>query len=344
MMAVLGVAVSLGGFGAGAEEPPRDITTMPQVTGGFGGLSERLKGPYDVVLRPDEGDPENWAGAPSVMRDGDGVFWLACRMRSPKAPRGQRGFELRILRSADGIHFEPALHIMKEEVPIQGFERPALLRDPKTGRAKLYGCGAWKGGPWTIYKFDDADSPDKFVAGTAHAVIEPRAKAFERDTPPVEYKDPFILYAEGAFHCYVIGYVRNNERTFHFTSADGESWEPVGHPYQPILPLSGWHDFFVRPSCVVPTGAGYLFVYEGSSTTWHDPVYNVTTGLGYTFDLHHIVDLTPDSPLMVSSTPGPDFAMFRYSHWMRVGNEMWVYAEVACTDATSEIRLYRLPM
>lgn len=108
--------------------------------------------------------------------------------------------------------------------------------------------------------------------------------------------------------------------------------------------LDGWHDFFVRPACVVPLGIGYLFVYEGSSTTWYDPVYNVATGLGFTFDLHRVIDLTPDSPLAASPTPGDLFGTFRYSHWLRVEEEMWIYAEVAYPNQTNEIRLFRVPM
>ena len=75
-------------------------------------------------------------------------------------------------------------------------------------------------------------------------------------------------------------------------------------------------------------GIGYLFVYEGSSTTWYDPVYNVVTGLGFTFDLNTITDLTPDAPLVKSTTPGL-FHTWRYSYWMMVDNELYVYAEVA---------------
>ena len=316
----------------------------PTVTGMFGNVAKQFTGDYTVILKPDKDVAEWWAGAPSVARSADGVFWMACRMRTAEAPRGQRGYEIRILKSTDGEHFETVHHIMREDVPIPGFERPALLVDPKTNKFKLFACGSWREGPWCIIKFDDVSIPTEFKPSSAKPVIIPRQKTHERDVPPVEYKDPFIFFAEGAYHCYVIGYVRQNERIFHFRSVDGEQWEPVGNPYEPIMDLSGWHDFFVRPSSVLSVGAGYLFVYEGSKTTWRDPVYNVATGLGFTFDLHHIIDLTPDSPIAVSSTPSSTFATFRYSHWMRVGEALWVYAEVACPNDTKEVRLYKLKL
>ena len=137
-----------------------------------------------------------------------------------------------------------------------------------------------------------------------------------------------MVFADGTYHCFVIGVMRNGERTYHFVSSDGERWEAVGHPNQSVMNLSGWHDFFVRPASVLPLGPGYLFVYEGSSVTWKDPVYQIATGLGFTFDLQHIVDLTPQAPLAVSTTPSRDFRTWRYSHWMHVGDEVWAYAEV----------------
>lgn len=341
---VLALILVLFSCGRRAIAQEASIPGNPAVTGPFGAVAKQLAGEYKVILKPDKDEAEWWAGAPSVVRGADGVYWMACRMRTGDGPRGLRGYEVRILKSADGEHFEPVLHIKREEVTIPGFERPALIIDPKTGLFKLYLCGPWKDGPWSIVKLDDASTPAEFIPASAKPVIVPPKPAHERDIVPLGYKDPVVCIAEGAYHCYVIGYIRQNERIFHFRSEDGERWEPVGDPRAPIMDLAGWHDFFVRPASVVPVGAGYLFVYEGSKTTWHDPVYNVATGLGFTFDLHRIIDLTPDSPLAVSTTPSPGFATFRYSSWVRIGDELRVYAEVNCPNDTKEIRLYKLKM
>jgi hypothetical protein len=318
------------------------VTPVPaEVKGLFGSICERFK-TYDVILQPDKDEPEWWAGAPSVVRDKTGVFWLACRMRTADSPRGLRGYEIRILRSEDGIHFKKVHSIPRQDVPIPGFERPSLLIDPKTGRFKLYACGPWKSGPWCIIKFADADDPTKIQPGSAKVVIAAMPKSYPRDVIVSAYKDPFIIHAEGYYHCYVIGIIRQTERVFHFRSKDGEQWEPVGSPYQPIMDLVGWHDFYVRPASVLPVGPGYLFVYEGSNNDWYDPVYNIATGLAFTFDLHHIIDLTPDSPLIISTTPSGRFHTWRYSHWMYVDDEVWIYAEVAKPNDSNEIRLFRL--
>ena len=296
---------------------------------------------YDVILEPDKNEADWWAGAPSITRDENGVFWLACRMRTADSPRGLRGYEIRILRSEDGVHFEHAKSIRREDVPIPGFERPALLFDKQSKKFKLYVCGPFQDGPWCIIKFDDAASPVDFDPRSARPVIQAPEKRYSRDVSVHEYKDPFILFAQGEYHCYVTGYIRRNERLFHFSSPDGETWQPVGDINQPVMDLNGWHNFFIRPASVLPIGLGWLFFYEGSSTQWYDPVYNIGTGFGFTIDLHNIFDLTTKSPIALSTTPG-NFYTFRYSHWLWVDGEIWVYAEAARANNSNEIRLYRI--
>ncbi len=314
---------------------------LPALKGQFQEIVKKFSN-YEVILRPDKDEPEWWAGAPSVVRDAEGNFWLACRMRTAEGQRGFRGYEIRILKSKDGIHFEKVKSVNREEVPVLGFERPSIVLDPITKKFKLYACSPDKDGVWSIIKFEDVDTPENINPDTARKVISPPEKRFERDIRPRGYKDPVIFVNEGIYHCYVIGYVRENEWIFHFTSNDGEVWNPVGDVNEPIMSLSGWHNFFVRPASVLPLGVGYLFVYEGSNIKWYDPVYNIATGLAFTFDLHNIIDLTSDSPLLVSNTPGDFFTTFRYSHWLWVNNEIWIYAEVVCPNKTHEVRLYKI--
>jgi hypothetical protein len=331
--AALSTAVGLPQEWAGAKP---EVFRLPQ---SIGSAFEQ----YVTVLTPDKNEAEWWAGAPSVLRDRAGTFWLAARLRSPEHPVGLRGYEIRLLKSEDGLRFHPVRSIHRAEIPIPGFERPALVVDPRTHRFKLYVCGPWQNGPWCILKFDDVDRLEDINTSTARPVIQAPERAYPRDVSVREYKDPVILHAHGQWHCFVTGYIRQNERIFHFTSPDAEAWNPVGDVNQPVMELTNWHNFFVRPASVLPLGVGFLFVYEGSSSRWYDPVYNVLTGLAFTFDLEQIQDLSPEAPLFKSSTPGNEFHTWRYSHWLWVEEEIWVYAEVANERQAHEIRLFRLP-
>ena len=292
---------------------------------------------YEVILEPDENKPNWWAGGPSVARGNDGEFYLAVRMREGDSPRGQRGYEVRILKSADGRKFSEILSIKREQVQVVGFERPSLVVDPQTGKFRLYVCAPVDGYWWGIYKFDDVADLRELDLGSIRVVLPP-TEAHEDVLPRRGYKDPFIFHAKGQWHMYVIGY-DFVERTWHFTSEDGESWQSDAR--NPVLDNGGWHNFSTRPACVMPDGVGWLFVYEGSYSNWFDPGYNIATGLGYTLDLSHITDLSPAEPILKSTTPG-SYHTWRYSHWLRVGGQIYIYAEAARPNRTNEVRLFVL--
>jgi hypothetical protein len=287
---------------------------------------------YDVVLEPDEDRPEWWAGAPSVAVDDQGTYYLAARMREGNSPRGRRGYEIRILKSPDGGRFEPVNHITREAAGVPGFERPALLRDPQTGLFKLYGCAGLDRG-WVILRFDDVEDPAAFDPSTARPVLL-ADEHHDKFVHVSGYKDPVVHWDGACWHLFVIG-IDRIERIHHFLSSNGEQWEPAEGV---VLENNGWHSFYTRPACVLPMDVGCLFVYEGSHYRWHDPVYNIATGLAYSPDLRTFVDLTPHEPLLKSTTPG-DYHTWRYSHWMAVNGTIRVYFEAARPNNTNEIRL-----
>ncbi len=288
---------------------------------------------YEVILEPDEDMPEWWAGAPSVVYSEDGAFYLAARMREGRSPRGRRGYEIRILKSVDGHHFEPVNHILRDDAGVPVFERPAMVKDPRTRKYKLYGCAGFERG-WAILKFDDVDNPADFDACSARRILvaDYPDDGFVHVTG---YKDPVVLWDRGKWHMFVIGTDRV-ERIHHFTSENGEIWQPVER--DPVMENMGWHNFYTRPASVLPINIGYLFVYEGSKLGWRDPVYNIATGLAYSPDLETFIDLTPHEPLLKSTTPG-DYYTWRYSHWMAVEDLVFVYYEAARPNNTNEIRL-----
>ena len=157
---------------------------------------------YTVVLQPDRDVPEWWAGAPSVAVSPDGVFYLAARMREGDSPRGKRGYEIRILRSTDGLHFTPIHHIRREDVGVSGFERPALLWDHGTGAYRLYTCTGLQQG-WVILRFDDSPDPGGFRPTTARTVL---SASYPDDgfVHVTGYKDPIVFHDQRIWHMFVI--------------------------------------------------------------------------------------------------------------------------------------------
>ena len=55
-----------------------------------------------------------------------------------------------------------------------------------------------------------------------------------------------------------------------------------------------------------------------------DPPYDIATGLAYSPDLETFIHLTPYEPLLKGTTPG-DYHTWRYSHWMVVADQVFVY-------------------
>ena len=292
---------------------------------------------YHVVLRPDEDTPEWWAGAPSVVRDKDGTFYLAARMREGNSPRGRRGYEIRILRSADGYNFETIHQIRREDVGVPGFERSALVINPETNFYRLYACAGLPEEGWSILRFDDVYRLQELNPATARVVLSVNTLG-EEGGDVRGYKDPVIFWDGNRWQMFVIGF-DTVERIHHFVSEDGDHWNRGLEPG--CVPNRGWHSYFTRPASVLPLDVGYLFVYEGSHPDWEDPDYNIATGLAYTLDLQHFVDLTWESPILKSTTPG-DYHTWRYSHWLCVDNEIYVYFEAARPNNTNEIRLATL--
>lgn len=99
------------------------MATIPSITAWAGRIPDLFK-QWHVVAEPDRDAPEWWAGAPSVARDSKGIFWMAVRMRTAEGQLGQRGYEIRIFRSDDGIHFVQVHALKENRYPLQVLNAP----------------------------------------------------------------------------------------------------------------------------------------------------------------------------------------------------------------------------
>ncbi len=118
-------------------------------------LLPRLAGSAVVITPPGDG-PGYWAGGPSAVLTGEGIY-LAYRLRRPVG--NGRGYAVTVARSGDGVRFEPVATIRRESMHAESLERPCLVRTP-AGRWRLYlscatpGTKHWRvelleaGDPW----------------------------------------------------------------------------------------------------------------------------------------------------------------------------------------------------
>ncbi|MHA1819847.1 MAG: hypothetical protein ACTSU2_05590 [Promethearchaeota archaeon] len=347
---------------------------------------------FKVLVEPDKNQPEWWAGAPSVIlesEDEDSTsFFVALRMRTADAPRGRRGYEIRIFRikinfskylqrqnpndilpSDFDAEIEKIKSIKRENVPqVKGFERAAIVKDPISHKFKFYGCGEMENG-WGIFKFDDVDNLEELDERTYRTVLGPQTPKYKVDAAsshhavtPIQYKDPFIIHLNSRWHMFVIGFDRI-ERAYHFISPDGEKWTYANGNPVPILENTGWHNFYTRPACLIPLDIGYILVYEGSNLSWHDPGYNIATGLAYSIDLKNFIDLTDKKPLLMTiakpiisnlscskinkigennKVPEEFYITWRYSHWIRSKKHIYVFFEGVNQNKTNNLRFFML--
>ena len=87
-----------------------------------------------MVVTPPGVGPGYWAGGPSAVLAGDGIY-LAYRLRRPVGDG--RGYAVAVAYSSDGVRFETLLTIRREWMQADSLERPCLVRTP-AGRWRLY--------------------------------------------------------------------------------------------------------------------------------------------------------------------------------------------------------------
>lgn len=290
---------------------------------------------YHTAVKPEQDEPDWWAGAPSVVRAMDGTIWLACRMREAESPRGERGYEIRLLRSADGYDFEPVHAIHRDELGTVSVERPALVQNPLSGKFRLYICRAGKPEPsgWYVAALADVDDPRELDPRTAEKVL-----GGDPGTPSQGMKDPFVLVVGGLCHMFFIGYGLSGgarELPYVATSPTGRRFAV---PREPLLHNTGWHTHYTRPACVMPMGGVFVLYYEGSGADWFDPPYNIQGGIAVSTDLRAFEDVTPTAPIFTSPTPGR-YGTLRYTDYLCLEDRVLFYYEAARENDSFELRV-----
>jgi hypothetical protein len=284
----------------------------------------------ELVVPPAAAGPGSWAGAPSVLRDEESVWWLAYRMRRPV---GQgRGYANVVARSADGVRFEAVTRVMSDAFGAESLERPALVRTPE-GRWRLYVSCATPGTKHWRVELLEAATVEELAGAESRTVLPGSAAA--------AVKDPVVRFADGVWHLWASVHPLDDPEatdrmwTDHATSPDGVSWTWEG------TVLAGtpgsWDARGVRISTVFLDGAGGWALYDGRASAEEN--WEERTGLARAADGRFVAD--PGGPLLASPhLPGA----LRYADAVALpdGAVRWFY-EATRPDGAHELRTVLLP-
>jgi hypothetical protein len=302
-----------------------------------------------VIRQPPGHGPGYWAGAPGVTFDAEhGTFYLVYRLRRPRGVHPDRGAELRIARSGDGLAFDDIWSATKDALRSSSIERCALVRTAA--------------GKWTLYvsyvdpadrrwRIDavQADRPDSFDLKRARPVLT------AADVGAEGVKDPFVFRVAGLYHmivslaaaapgtsaeelhrsadAYNTGLIRSASGLA--TSEDGLYWQWEGEVFSPRE--HGWDRYCSRIGTVWHEPPAWLALYDGSADVSEN--YEERCGLAYSFDLRRFHRVTCIGPL--HSRPHGAGAL-RYFDVLALPGAKFFYYEMARLDGSHDLRVFRV--
>jgi hypothetical protein len=216
-----------------------------------------------VIRRPESDESGYWVGAPGVFFDeSTSNYYLSYRIRRPRGLASDRGAEVHLAASADGIEFETIWSCTKEEVGTASIERNAVRRldngqyalylsfvDPADGRWRIDVCTAD-----TIDGFDVTQRTNVFTAADlsvegvdVEGVKDPAlCRIAGQWQMIVSYatavESPSHDQLHGSLDAYNTGLIRS--ATGLAVSEDGLNWQWQGELFGPSE--SGWDSYCAR--------------------------------------------------------------------------------------------------
>jgi hypothetical protein len=285
-----------------------------------------------------------WAGAPSALHDPDtGQFFVYYRVRQPLTQG--RGGECRVAASKDGRNFETIWTGRKEDFGANSIEKGCLMRDPASGKWRLYlsyevGRAYDRNPPTWRIDLLEADSPAEFNPAESRPVLDAPMYGFTfvKDPTVVVVGGEYLLYAsvglpEQHLPVDAEGITRTRGRGW---AALHRSHDGVNFPNAQIVMAPrghGWDAFNVRITSVCYFPPVWLAFYDGG--THRADSYDEFCGLASSQDLIHFRSLSESAPWVKSPHAS---GSIRYLDALLVGDTMHYFYEYTRADKAHELR------
>ena len=275
------------------------------------------------------------------------TFFLVYRLRRPRGVHPDRGAEIRIASSRDGIQFEDIWSGHKDSLGSTSIERCALTRMPDGHWDLFISFVDPADGRWRI-DLVEADAPGEFDLRNNHPVLTAADLSVEG------VKDPFVFQVAGLYHmvvsfataetdssatqmhaahdAYNTGLIKS--RTGLATSDDGRIWQWEGEIFGPSE--VGWDKYCTRIGTLWYQNGLWLALYDGSADVSQN--YEERCGLAYSFDLRKFHRVTRHKPLV--HQPNASGAL-RYFDVLRFVDHTYLYFETARADGGHDLRVLR---
>lgn len=301
-----------------------------------------------VIRNPPGSGKGYWVGASSVTVDeGLGRFHMVYRVRRPRGVQPDRGAEIRIAHSHDGITFDDIWSATKDQIDSASLERGALVRRPGVGWSLYVSYVNPSDGRWEI-GLVEAKQPDKFDLTTIRPVLTPA------DIGGEGVKDPFVFSIAGLEHM-LVSYASDRSvdsreelhggqdvfntgliqsATGLATSVDGVHWRWEGRLLGPNH--GAWDGYCARIGSIWYRRPVWLAMYDGAATVKEN--YEERCGLAYSFDLRSFQRVTRVAPLFpADQAPGA----IRYFDVVASSDATYFYYEMGLPDGSHDLRVYR---
>ncbi|MEM7235892.1 MAG: hypothetical protein AAF517_27235 [Planctomycetota bacterium] len=305
-----------------------------------------------IIRSPEEKGNGQWAGAPTVIYDHARESYLLCYRR--RAPRPERGFEVNIAESKDGLNFDDIWKVRKDDLNTTSLEKCCIAKglggvyrlyysyvDPEDNRWRIDVC--------------EARSPEEFDVSTGKPLFTAkRVSRFQR-TPVEGVKDPNVYQIGGLYYMflsYVEGYASSEQKQIalhqtadvyntglltapsaYATSTDGLYFRWRGQCLN-VGDEGTWDGYQSRLGSILRHGNLWYGFYDGSQS--HKENYEEKFGLAQSSDLRNWDKISESGPIV--AVPWQTGSV-RYTDALQVGDSIHYYYEVVRPDGSHELRV-----